>query len=647
MDFNADMQATAGGEPVSLTIPASATPYTFLQSVFPFGGIPSLTVYMDGATLTDDGDGGAGAGPSYGVSVGIGDNDPQIAARIQTALKGATSVTFVTAGDAALVAGLTGRWIAITAGDQQGSGAPPNPVNCEYRQMTSVGTTISFAAPLKFNYPSTWPTYNTGSSSESYQGGAACIYLMPEDWGNTDVTYRGGTCLLHTVAAVPDPVGRQTYAKGRLVRFHDVVSSGDGHISVTQTQEFTLSGSRAYFPTSEMDKFLERVNIIDGATWTQPFIQSSAAGILYVNNGIINNLNGTAARNIIRGADTVITSLKLGPLGYGQTIYYDQIGGSIGSITWTPPQYRTDGYTMANGLVAPGDNSFPWEGEGNYLILVGSREWGGSAQVTSLTDAGAQTTWADSFPDIPGNATNRKVGPHPCLSLRLRDVTGGKEALEYSRPVAYGMPWGSYAYREFDGLTGTAEVMNLWDTPTLVRVTVTSAAAGTLKLFGQFDNYPHLDENDDPQTDWNPTVDLSVAGVHDVTIPPNRRLTGTVTPFCASTSAVFSVEIITDQGIDQQEDTEDTESASTPRSGTGGWGAGLHGPRKKKRRFEPGIPTPLSALDRKPNEPVTVKMKDGPVTIQVKPPFKDNGKSIQKIIRILKVLDASGALDDE
>src|SRR6516225_6015969 len=177
--------------------------------------------------------------------------------KVASVSAGATSVTLTKTSDASKFS--VGSWALISGYDLQGLlgvdyGYPPNWEFMEYVQIAGVnGSTITFTAPLKYTYLSTWPTFNL------WNGGPAQLNVMPREW-DTEVEYRG----LHI--SMPG----QIYSNGRNITFTDVTC---GQII-------------------EADKLVESV-IINGGTLRGIDFQSSSIDLLQI--------NGTTVTGFIHG----------------------------------------------------------------------------------------------------------------------------------------------------------------------------------------------------------------------------------------------------------------------------------------------------------------------------------------------------------
>lgn len=566
LSFKSDVQ----GQDATLTIPAGT--YNFKHNAgatansFPFDGIPNLIVSGYGAIITNDsGAGEMGLGTITAVSVGI----PQSSARIQTAIRGSSSVLLVTLADNSVFS--VGRWIAITAGDLQGAGQPPNPMFCEYRQITAINTgtgVIGFTQPLKDTYISTLPHYANGTINEPDEGGPGTIYLMPSNW-NANLEFRGLT--FNIVGGSP------WYAKGREVKFLDCTTV-TGTIIPTANKKWTLSGSAASFPViTEFDKMLEEVVIEDGAFFDQPFIQSSFS-LLTIDNGDITTLNCTPRHTVVKNGST-IGAVNLG-VSYGRSEYYQQDGGTIGAFSVVSTDNPLSNYAGSGSILTnPGVGIPPFAIPGTNMTVSGqySSEAGftiggvtinatndGIIMYTTLTDAAAMIS------TLPG--ASKKLRSHPCPRLRLTNVTGCAKALDWSQPGAYDRPYASYSKRSYDQtMTAGQEGVPVWGRLTSLKINVVQAYSGAalgLLRMSRFANFPVILPDYSTST-YGPVINLKIAGERIITPSgvtgtqtgdtglalPNALawFTGDMTPYIdgdLSAGTMFvTIEYIMDQGV--------------------------------------------------------------------------------------------------
>ena len=178
-------------------------------------GIKQLLVKGYGATLSDDNGAGGGfflgGGGIESGNGGFGYTDSWTA-RAATVSAGSDSIALLDPSRTSIFS--VGTWALITGLDLMGYGFPPDPQFFEYVQITAINPTtgqVTFAAPLKNSYESTWPNYWSGTPGlQPDQGGPATLYALDPSW-DTEVEYDGLTI---------NQAG-QIYANGRSVTFKD------------------------------------------------------------------------------------------------------------------------------------------------------------------------------------------------------------------------------------------------------------------------------------------------------------------------------------------------------------------------------------------------------------------------------------------
>jgi hypothetical protein len=150
-----------------------------------------------------------------------------------------------------------GNWALITGLDIQGYGFPPNPAFFEYLHITAINSgtgAITFAAPLKNSYKSTWPHYWSGNAFEVDQGGPGTLYALDPSW-DAEVEYRGLT-ISHA---------GQTYANGRSITYRDITFTGYACGVPTQNMVWQVINSNMSTCNMEVDKLIDSL-VFSGVT---------------------------------------------------------------------------------------------------------------------------------------------------------------------------------------------------------------------------------------------------------------------------------------------------------------------------------------------------------------------------------------------
>lgn len=470
--------------PVQLTIPSGSV-CQFISNVGSWWakGIKQLTVIGYGATIGDNN--GAGGGFFLG-GVGIcprGLTDPNgCSARLATVAAGANTIQLLDASYSSRFK--VGRWAIITGYDLQGLwraayGWPPNAHFFEYVQITAVDAAtgkITFAAPLKNAYKSTWPSYNSNGID---LGGPATLYALDPSW-DTEVEYRGLTIAQPNV---------QTYAIGRSITYRDVTFKG--RFCAVPTQNLIWQGINLNIPDCgmEADKLVGTI-ALENVTIRQMDFQSSSIDLLTASNSTIGNLNGTPKRAII--SNSTINTLKPGAYNYGRSDEFLCTNCVISSVSSGGViQYGTDGegvdisYTMNNGvIIAPNTlGALNWAVPGTNLFWSGRYPNELAFQVVDVTqDANntyVYTTLTGGFPNVPraSNGTLR-IRVHPAPKFTCTNCTGSAAVLSASQAPA-GAPYGSYAKVTLNRVPKYGDpYVELWGTLSSMNVNVTKPYTG-------------------------------------------------------------------------------------------------------------------------------------------------------------------------
>lgn len=530
---------------IILTIPSGST-CLFLSSVGISWakGIQRLVVMGYGATISDNN--GTGSGFTLGGSgvqnAIVGGN--KTSSRLATVSAGSSSVTPLNTSEATLFT--VGQWALITGYDLQGLwqnpfGYPPNPHFFEYVQITAINVAtgqITFSAPLKNTYKSTWPNYNSGNVLQADAGGPATLYALDPSW-NTEVEYRGLTIARPTA---------QTYANGRSVTYKDVTFTGTACGVPTQNLVWQAINTNMSTCSMEADKLVGTI-VLNGVTISQLAFQSSSIDLLNMSNSSVTvSLNGTPKKAVI--LNSTIAVLKPGAFAYGRSdeiICTNCVISSIipgGVLEKGPSEAGINvGYTMSGGVITvPNtDGAIRWAVPGTNLFWSGFYQTELSFRVVGVTqDANntyVQTTLFGGFPSVPQDSGKLYIQVHPAPKFTCTNCTGSVDAVDLSQAPA-GAPLYSYSKRTYTGAAvgtpgtpgyifplGTASA----STPTLIwwgalsslKFNVTTAytgAHGTLTLHGMavFDNYPTITAAGSVFT-YGPDINLNTIGQRLIT----------------------------------------------------------------------------------------------------------------------------------
>src|SRR5262249_7803704 len=258
---------------VVLTIPSGSN-CTFLSSraLWWAKRIKNLVVSGYGAKLTTTPNGGFFLGGSGQVQ------DSAHSARLATVSAGPSPVRLTSPAQSNLFT--VGQYALITGFDLQGLwnvgyGYPSNPHFFEYALVTAVDRTagvVTFAAPLKNTYKSTWPNYNSGSRFEIDSGGPATLYALDASW-DTQVEYDG-----LTISTSSQP-GGQIYSNGRSVTFRDVTVTDSQCLIPSQNLTWTAINVTMASCIMEADKLIGTMTFTGGTINAIDF-QSSSIDLL-------------------------------------------------------------------------------------------------------------------------------------------------------------------------------------------------------------------------------------------------------------------------------------------------------------------------------------------------------------------------------
>lgn len=347
-------------------------------------GIKRSRLNFYGSSLKSNGNGWAlGPAPSGGAFCQKGLNDAAgCSARIDTVSAGATSVFINTNSYSGSLSSLcarftVGQWAAVTGFDLQGGynspyGFPPNPHFFDFVQVTSKTNCtstgeISFSAPLKYDYLSTWPEFNSGNAQQADQGGPGTIYAMGPWWGY-EATILGGTLDMTCVQCA-------TKAPGRLVTFKDVAYTGSYCIWPSENKDITLDNFNGPLCNMEVDKVVENLTFKNSPYLGGFHVQSSSVDNIFVDNVTI----GSAIFG--NGKHLTITNSTIPNLQPASGAYGPTSSTSCTNCVITQP-ILASGLAVKGGPGDPGVNLLYSVSSGVFSFPLG-------VNVTNLTDNGS------------------------------------------------------------------------------------------------------------------------------------------------------------------------------------------------------------------------------------------------------------------
>jgi hypothetical protein len=492
-------------------------------------GIKKLLVLGYGATIKQNN--AAGNGFALGGRGVFQDN--RHSSRLATVAAGSAKVTLLTPRESSRFT--VGGWALIAGFDLQGYGYPPNPHFFEYVQITAINAAIgeiTFAAPLKNSYKSSWPLNWSGSHLEADQGGPATLYALDPTW-DTEVEYRGLTI------ARPEA---QTYANGRSITYRDVIFTGQFCGVPTQNLVWQAIDTEMSECVMEADKLVGTM-VLDGVTIRSIVFQSSSIDLLSITRSTVTlSLNGTPKKAVI--SDSTIAALKPGAIAYGRSEEVVCTNCIISSII--PGGVLEKGgseigvnnaYSMSNGIIMVPNSlgAVRWAVPGSNLFWSGRYQTEGSFRIVNVTqdvdNTNVHTTLNSGFPPVPLYNGKLYILVHPAPKFTCTNCKGSAVAVDLSQAPA-GAPLYSYSKRTYTGTSGTtlAAAFEVWGAVSSVKFNVTKPYTGVLgtlilKPLGQFNNYPTIKADSSVFT-YGPIINLKTAGERVVT---PSEVTGTQT----------------------------------------------------------------------------------------------------------------------
>lgn len=491
--FNTWAVANQGSDSIVLTIPSGGT--AMIKSggnLFPAANIKNLTIQGlgSGATISDGGVGIYSLG-NEGIY-----QDITHSARTQTVAAGSSSVTLVNSSQASMFT--VGQYALMTGIDLQGSGFPTNHHFFEYVLVTGkTGGTISFSAPLRWLYKSTWPLFNPGDGPALQQdmGGPATLYALHPGWDSA-VRYEKITFVRAT----------QFAAVGRSVTFVDCVCNGVGNNTLfpTQTKTFTAINFTQLNGDMECDKMVETA-IFQGGNIKSINFQSSSIDTLSLDGTtIVEYLLGTPKYTTI--VNSTIGTLRPGAYDYGASYSITASNSKIVTIEQAPAGRKYTGVSGAGvntewtinastGVITVPRNA-------NAFIAAKSVNWAIPGQrcgwydadrnciamfnVLDLTNDGSsifvRTDWLKPFPTPSSGVLG--VRTHPCPSITFTGCSAttpgandNSDAWLLSQAPA-GRPIFSYYKRASNGAVQQYADFLMWGNFVSISTTVSTAYSG-------------------------------------------------------------------------------------------------------------------------------------------------------------------------
>jgi hypothetical protein len=473
-------------------------------------GIKNLLVSGQGVTLSDAGTGGftlGGAGTSTVGPVGTH------SARVATVPAGNLSVTLLTPAQSKI---FTVSSYALMAGiDLQGYGYPQNPAIFEYVYITNIDSAsgvITFSAPLKHSYESTWPVYDSGAQFQNDEGGPATLFTLDPSW-NIQVEYDGLTI----------SQSGQTYADGLSITYRGVTFSGGNCGIPTQNETWTLIDVNMEDCDMEVDKIIDTV-VMNGVTIRSIYFQSAS-----VYNFTLENSNVT---DTVNGSPINFTCINSAMASFSPGAYAYGVSNSTSLNNCAIPTFGSDGFstgivpgkaTMANGIITVPNSSGP----STWAVPGAALYWGGQYQnegapttVVDLTQDSnntyIQTSLSGGLPNLPYyQGVDLVVRTHPAVRFSCIACTGSATALDLSQAPA-GTPLWAFTQRSYTlSAKGNYPGATIWGNLVSLTINVIKPYTGkqstlSLNALGEF-QFPVIQANGTVLL-YDPIVNLKLAG---------------------------------------------------------------------------------------------------------------------------------------
>jgi hypothetical protein len=462
--------------------------------------------------------------PYYDADSGGNENGPQ--PKIQTMLAGESVATLVTLSDVSEFS--VGQYVLLMAFDLQGYGYPQNNHFFEYRLITAIDLEtgeLTFDAPVRDDYKSTYPRYNGGSGSQPDQAGPATLFPMNIDKWDCDT-------LVRDLTVNPTYTGPY-YSEQRHIKWQDVRFGKYAHIpSISHTVEYidcVFAGQSGF----EFDKSVELVNF-EGCTieGVGPImtLQSSSIYELTMTDCALRTFTGTAKVTTMDNC-TFTEGLTLGCTAYGGSYSAELNDVSCATLAVARRQINTNGvdskgaeWTWIGG--ADGQFSYPRAsiGDSQLYAIVDPKiwyhfvhatygRWGPPFQLTDASyDSGTglvtfSSTLTGSEPGITTSTQATKATLSQGLTVTGIDADDATNPLGcYCHPDADGRPIGEYF--NFGDWPATAEYyLAPFSVPRLrgVRTTVSTA-----QMHGRINSLTFTVTQ--AYTGTNPTCRMSITG---------------------------------------------------------------------------------------------------------------------------------------
>lgn len=487
------------GATVTLVIPAGTYYVSYGNPMF--DGIANLTVNGTGAIL------------ACGIFQFGSQNqfqDHNHSARTQSVKAGSSSITLKTLADTSLFT--VGRYALMTGLSMQSGGFPSNQFFFEYVLITAIdaGTGIvTFSAPLKSYYLSTWPTFPSGLG-EVDLGGPATLYALPASW-NCQFVYNGLTIAQDA----------QYGSAGRSISWNNCTFIGVVTETVsgpfpTVCQSFTMTNCTATNCTMEMDKLIETVTF-DNTTIGCIANQSSSVNNTIVKNGsVVGLFLGTNKKMTVDGS--TVNQFVPGPLFFGRSdelifrnavINQLDMGGLLDKGGSGDPGLNNVVGASMNGGVITMPKSYgipPWGVPDTWCFWSDPNGWCGNMfRVNAVWDDAVniyiQTSTSGSWPTPPNNATNIWIRVHPTIKFTCTGSSGTDTQIAGLNQHPPGNPLFSFqqhTYTSGSAKAASQPTYNVLGNLDTLTVDVTHAYASGALTFTPGHSWPIINSKNNP-----------------------------------------------------------------------------------------------------------------------------------------------------
>jgi len=532
-NFNTWALVNQGSDQINLTFPAGT--YDIPATPLWVKGVKDLVVEGPGVTILNS----ATPPNDYMFLSGeLLDDSADISrtSYFQTVVAGSSSITLVTPSESGRYA--AGDWVLLVGNTTQKTGWPPNNAFFEYAQvLTSSAGVVTFTAPLKYSYKSTWPYYGTGGPSDKNAGGPATIFGLSTSWPASFV-WRGspGSKLIFgNTSSI-----RRFYANALFVRFQDAEfrsSAFGGGIFPTASRDYYLANC-AQSVKMECDKSIENLTI-SGGPYGNLWFQSSSGANLCTADDITADIQNTPKK--LNATNSTIGTFNIGGALYGPTKEVSISNSAVSTWLYTGSLIGNVDtlFSMSGGVItvpkASETEGTPWAVPGaacmfaRYDGTISSQGipfriedvWDDAINVYVRTNLSRNFSGPNGFPDLPRDGTTGlSIWNHPCPSFTATNLTGSDTSEDLSQWADQGKPIFSRTRRIFNTAAklppqASPIFLPIFGQLVSIKINVTKVYSGVHSPLTLYPVAPFvwnvIDSNDDEINYW-PTINFQVLG---------------------------------------------------------------------------------------------------------------------------------------